>query len=440
VDGVEREHVARGIPLLAVFRRRPSRRRPARILYCETNVDGTIGGSYYSLLYLVKALDRTQYEPLVVFYTRHSLLPAFAEAGVATLIWPKHGRFTFGARVPSSRPWLRVPLMALQRTLNIFRGFLLPTMARMLFLVRHRIDLVHLNNSILYNHDWMLAARLVGRKCVSHERGINAKYGWAARYFGRRLDAIICISDAVKENMCDRGAHFDNLNTIHNGFDPAAVRHVTDANAIRASLDIEPGAGVVVMVGNFKSWKGQETLVRAMATVSRSYAGVHCVLVGDTAPADRQYEADVRALIAALNLDKRVSIVGFRSDVPDLLRLADVVVHASTLPEPFGRVVLEAMACRKPVIGSRAGGVTEIIEDGVTGLLFPAGDDKALSGAIIELLGDRTSSKRMGEAGYERLVSHFHLDQNVVRTQQLYEKLLPYATPKRIDNTVLAGS
>src|SRR5688572_19647530 len=100
------------------------------ILYCENNVDGTVGGSYYSLLYLVKGLDRTRYRPLVVFYTEHTLLSAFREAGIETVVWPRRRSFTFGADLGGPLRWVRLPVLLVQKALNFLSGFLVPSLAR----------------------------------------------------------------------------------------------------------------------------------------------------------------------------------------------------------------------------------------------------------------------------------------------------------------------
>ena len=98
-----------------------TRNGPIRILYCEHNVDGTVGGSYYSLLYLVKGLDRTRYEPIVVFYAPHALLSAFADAGVETHVWPKSDTFAFASRA-GTRRWFTMPLRLAQKGLNVWRA------------------------------------------------------------------------------------------------------------------------------------------------------------------------------------------------------------------------------------------------------------------------------------------------------------------------------
>ncbi|MGA6826482.1 glycosyltransferase family 4 protein [Nitrospira sp. NS4] len=404
---------------------------PVEVLYCENNVDGTIGGSYYSLLYLVKNLDRQRYHPIVIFYTEHALLPAYQEAGVETYVWEKAKTFTFGSLNHRFWRWLRPirPIaLLLQKALNFVHEFLVPAVVRAWYIKRKGVKIVHLNNSILYNHDWMFAAKLAGARCVTHERGINDRFTASAKYFGKRLDAVICISEAVRRNMHDRGADFGNLVVVHNGLDPDSMKMKIRPDALRAVYEIEPETVVVGMVGNIKSWKGQDTVVRAIDRVRRAFPSVRCVLVGDTSPSDKDYERSLHELVASLGLEKHVIFTGFQRHVGDFLMMFDVVVHASVLPEPFGRVILEAMACKKPVIGARAGAIPEIVEEGKTGLTFPPGDAECLAEAIMMLAGDREKGQRFGENGFNRLVNEFHIARNIEATQRLYERILGAAS------------
>jgi glycosyltransferase involved in cell wall biosynthesis len=158
--------------------------------------------------------------------------------------------------------------------------------------------------------------------------------------------------------------------------------------------------------------------------VRHVHPSVRCLLVGATAPADQTFEDELRNLVMALGLNEHVVFAGFHRNVMDVLMLADVVVHASILPEPFGRVILEAMACRKPVIATKAGGVPEIIDEGRTGLMFPPGDCEALAAAILDLLADRARAARFGEAGFQRVNERFHIARNAEQTVRLYDQLL----------------
>ena len=431
MDGAEPRDLAGDISLLTVpatvgaaatERVATAGRAPVTVAYVESNLDGTIGGSYYSLLYLVKGLDRTQYTPLVVFHSAHTLLERFQEAGIETAIVPPARPLTFAEKFRASWMPLRAAAAAAQKALNFFQLFVWQGLRRAIWLRRRGARVVHLNNSIVKNHDWMLAARIAGIPCMTHERGINDWYSGAARYWAERLEAIVCISEAVRRQLEQHGLDNGNLLTIHNAFDPAEAKVEISPAELRARHGIAPEVPVIVMAGNLKAWKGQETVIRAMATVVEAHHDVRCLLVG--APVDPGFAAKMRELVNELGLQARVLFLGFHDNVIDYMAMSDIVVHASVLPEPFGRVALEAMACRKPIIGSAAGGIPEIIEDGVTGLTFPPGDADRLAAALIWMLDQPGAAAAMGERGYQRLVEHFPISANVRATQQLYERIL----------------
>lgn len=400
---------------------------PSKILYCEGNTDGTVGGSYFCLLYLVKGLDRRRYEPIVVFHTAHALLADFHEAGVRTYIWPKPDPFMFGDRL-CRRPGVVLLIqkagLLVQKLLNFLRLFFFPALAHTWFLMREGVKIVHLNNTIQYNHDWMLAARLARIKCVVHERGINGSFLSAAKHFARRLDAVICISNAVRENLHEKGLDYGNLVMIHDGMDPYGIRTQTPPDVLRAAYGIQPGAFVVGMVGNIKEWKGQHTVIRAIDRVRRGFPSVRCIFVGETGPEHLEYGRGLRELVSALGLDHHIIFAGYQKHVADYLMMFDVVIHASVSPEPFGMVILEAMACKKPVVGARSGAIPEIIQEGETGLTFCPGDYEQLAGAIVRLLGDPQSASALGRKGFDRLVNEFHISRNVESIQRLYENVL----------------
>jgi glycosyltransferase involved in cell wall biosynthesis len=110
-----------------------------------------------------------------------------------------------------------------------------------------------------------------------------------------------------------------------------------------------------------------------------------------------------------MNLADRVHFLGFRRDVPELMSLASVIVHTSVAPEPFGRVLVEGMLAKRPVVASRAGGAVEVIEDGTSGVLVPPNDSHALAHALANLLSDESRGRRIAANGYERACRHFSL-------------------------------
>ena len=120
---------------------------------------------------------------------------------------------------------------------------------------------------------------------------------------------------------------------------------------------------------------------------------------------------------------EQVVFAGHREDVPDLMAVAEMLVITSDA-EPFGRVAIEAMALGKPVVGTRAGGLPEVVRDGETGLLVVPRFPESLAGACLRLLGNASLAGRLGEAGRERVAKQFHIDRTAQETQALYEAML----------------
>ena len=401
--------------------------KPARVLYCEGNVDGTIGGSYFSLLYLVTNLDRSRFEPIVVFHEDNDLIPTFREHGVETKVIQKEQPFAFlgrGSPVNGRLGAILLPLVVMRKIVNMLRFLVIGSARRALFLRKNNIDLLHLNNSVIRNHDWMIGAMLSRTRCITHERGINDHYSALSKSLARRLDAIICISDAVRDSLIRGGVSTKNAHTIYNGIDPDILQARKTPEEIRRHYEIESDARLIGVIGNIKRWKGQETAVHAMPRILKEFPTTVCLLVGDIAPSDMEYGRLIHQQIEHLGLKDNVIVTGYTNDVASHISALEVVIHTSIDPEPFGRVLIEAMSMRKPLIGARAGGVREIISEGKTGLTFTPGDAADLAEKAMWTLRERDAADSMGRRGYERLMRKFHIAENAARTQQLYTTLL----------------
>lgn len=389
-----------------------------RILYVEGNVDGTVGGSYYLMLDLVRKLDRSRYHPVVVFHRANFLEDSFRAAGADVFVLPKLPPFEFRWRPLNRLLW---PLKAV---INFGRRLLKSAFVHADFLREQKIDLVNLNNSITRNHDWMVAARIAGTPCVTHEMGINQHYSLLSRQLGRRLDSVICLSRAIRDAMTERGAWGGNTTVIHCGIDLSRYHQVESPEQLRAKHAIPDGAPVIGVVGNIREWKGQETIVRAMRTLVQRFPSLRCVLVGGATAGDEAYRQRLVRLGEEAGIADHILFVGFQKNAIDYMRMMDVVCHTSTSPEPFGIVTLEAMSLAKPLVSTTIGGPAEVVLNGETGILVEPGRPELLADAVTELLGDPARATRMGRLGYERLVSHFSLENNVAQTTAVYRRVL----------------
>jgi glycosyltransferase involved in cell wall biosynthesis len=152
------------------------------------------------------------------------------------------------------------------------------------------------------------------------------------------------------------------------------------------------------MVGRLAPWKGQHVFIESFARAFPK-GQFRAVIVGSALFGETAYEMDLKRLVSDLGVQERVEFCGFVEDVPGQLATFDVLVHASVIPEPFGQVIVEGMAAGIAVVAANAGGPAEVIDDGVTGLLFRPGDVAALSAALRRLVEDPGLVRRLGEAG-----------------------------------------
>lgn len=172
-------------------------------------------------------------------------------------------------------------------------------------------------------------------------------------------------------------------------------------DAVRGRLGLPTDRPLVGIVGRLQRWKGIHVFLDAIAAARRSVPTLHGVVVGGPHETEPGYAGELRAQAERLGLTDAVTFAGFQSNSIEWMQAMDVVVHASD-HEPFGIVVVEAMALGKPVVAGAGGGPAEIITDGTDGLLVPFGDSAGISVAVARLLGDKAGARAMGEAARRR--------------------------------------
>jgi glycosyltransferase involved in cell wall biosynthesis len=209
-----------------------------------------------------------------------------------------------------------------------------------------------------------------------------------------------------------------------NRFSPDGPRVDLDA---MSGLPQAEGVLRVGLVATFARWKGHRTFLEAMTMLPASLP-VRGYIVGGPVyetSGSQVSLTELREAAASLGLESRVGFTGFVQDSAAAMRALDVVVHASTEPEPFGLVIAEAMACGKPVVASRAGGALELMESGVNALGHEPGDAGALARRIEELVGDADLRRRLGQAGRASAEAHFNRRRMANELTPIYESLVP---------------
>lgn len=385
-----------------------------RILYVEANEDGTVGGSHQALYDLVRLLDRTRYEPVVLFYQDNPFAAKLRDEGAEVHLYDE-----VRAREREIRQSGRRVAKLVDMAGAVGR--------RAAFLRANRIDLVHVNNSPkVGNDDWLPAARLLKIPCIAHAMGdAGGETGWMKRLLFRSFDHVIPISQYLFESMERAGYRPDRLDLIYLGVDLERFRaRVRRTRAeVRAELGINEDRVLVVMVGNVREWKGQHVVLAALSRVPPEVRErLHVAFVGAAAEGDRGYKESLDEMVARWDLGPTVRFLGGRSDVPDLLNAADVALHASVKPEPFGLVVTEAMALGKAVVAANRGGPAEVVtpESGIT---FDAAAPEELASILVRLAGDAPLRQRMS-AGARVRVNDFDARHTARGTERVYARYL----------------
>lgn len=249
---------------------------------------------------------------------------------------------------------------------------------------------------------------LASRRVDFHLQG-NAFSQW--KY--RQVDGFIAASGAIRDILIHDGIPKDRIVVVHDGIDVGKIAHRQVAG-LHAEYWLPHGVPVIVNVGALVGHKGQKHLIDAMPVVLRDVPDAHLVIFGEG-----ELRAALEKQVKHLSLEKRVLLPGFREDVLSLMKSADLFVMSS-ITEGLGSAVLDAMAMGLAVVGTRAGGIPEVVVAGVTGEVVEPGEPKPLAVEIIKLLKDPALRRAYGEAGRLRVAERFGVEHLVEGTLSAY--------------------
>ncbi len=368
--------------------------RPLRVLFVDHAQ--ALGGAEYSLLLLLQHLDRQRIEPILACNP--------GPLGQAARDLPVRVEELPLARLRGewSSPW------------RLLQG------ARLLaqLIRREQVDVVQ-SNVMRASFYAALAARWTRRPLVWHVRDIFTP-GLYVRFMAHFSAAAIPISQASAAPL----PAWLPSEIVPNGVDLAALdARRGSRDAVRAEWGVAPDAPLVGLVGSLRRWKGHADFIRAMAVVGERHPQARFVLVGgEIFGADPSYRRELRDLARSLHPRDRLLFAGQRDDMGAVLAALDVLVHCSTAPEPFGRVMIEGMAAGLPVAAYAHGGALEIVAPGETGVLTPPCDPAALGQAVAALLDDPARARALGRAGRRRVEQEYDVRPLTRRVEAILER------------------
>ena len=284
---------------------------------------------------------------------------------------------------------------------------------------RRDIDLIHANDPATAR-PLLLPAQICGVPVVVHVRYPPSPrvIEWVFR--GLPKPALLLFNSHALHAQCGpgfaRACPSVRHQVIHNAVDLAAFRAMPNErmparNRFRVGI-----------VANLVPVKGHDNFLQMASMLTSRGVDAEFIIVG-AETAHQGHELHLRTMAQELAIERRVQFLGYRDDIPELINQLDVVVCASTV-EPFGRCLIEAMACGKPVVATAVGGIPEVVQDGITGLLVPPRSPRQLADAVERLLADEPLRRRFGENGGRRAAEFFSIDAHVARILNVYEQLV----------------
>jgi len=406
---------------------------PRHILYIA---EFSTGGSIESLYTLISGLDKESYGATVLFYSmpESRIHERFEAAGATVLaLYPrkaaersppqlqKHNlqskvRSLLGHRVESIYYSFKFAVHFLRFRLPVYRAI-----RRQIGLIKP--DLVHCNNGARTDTAGILAARSHGIPSVCHVRTFGKVSSLGVRLI-RSNRRFLCISDAVRKQLIGYGVDAARCVVVPNAVDASRYNVSVSAVDIHTEFGWDSADKIFALIGRLVHWKGQDYFIQAIAEARKTDPSIRGLIVGsaDGASEKDTYMNNLKALVRNAGVEDSVKFTGHRTDVPNIMRSADAVICPSSLPEPFGRVIIESMAVGTPAIATNAGGATDIIDDAVNGLMVPLKDGAALATAMLRISSDDALAHALRDAALQAVADHYLAERHVSQVCDIYQK------------------
>lgn len=377
-----------------------------KVLYVNSSASGY--GGEICLLEMVSRLSAKGIEPLVILPEEGILTKKLSEKGISYRIMPL--------------AILSRQIFKPDRFIRFGMNFLPSIICLSRIIKTERIELVHSNTSLVISG--AIAAKLSRIPHIWHIREIfDCRFGifrlflkYFILIFSTRL---ICISEAVRKKFPKDDPR---INVVYDGVDINLWNLERKENRILERFGIKPEEIVIAMVGRINYWKGQDVFIRAAKIVVEEFPESKFLVIGDYLKEYAGIAGRLFQMVDEYRLKDKVIFTGYldRENVLDIMASVDIVVHTSKRPEPFGGVIIEAMAVNKPVIATASGGPLETVEDKVTGILIPPKNFRAMASAIISLIQKPNLRKDMGRLAREKTTRYFNIDNTIRQIELIY--------------------
>lgn len=378
-----------------------------KILYLHAGAE--MYGADKVLLELIKGLDKKEFEAHVILPNDGVLVQALEEVGASVRVL--------------DYPILRRKYFNPKGIFDYFASYNRFSKQIAAYAREQGIDLVHNNTTAVLEGIYL--KRKLRLPLIWHVHEIIVKPKLISDFInllmGRYADKIVTVSEAVARHVQQsRFVKDQQVQVIYNGVDNS-VYHELAAGPLREKFGLAADALVVGMVGRVNAWKGQGDFLEAVQPILEQNPQAVAFMAGSAFEGEEWRVTQLEEKIAALPVAGQIKRIDYYRETTELYNLFDVFVLPSTNPDPLPTVVLEAMACGKPIVGYRHGGVCEMVADGINGLLAEVKDPQDLSDKISRLLEDPELRQTMGRASAERQRELFSLESYIKNFSDLYK-------------------
>ena len=377
-----------------------------RILYLHAGAE--MYGADKVLLELVKGLDKDEFEPHIILPNDGPLVEALSQVGaeVSVLDYPILRRKYFNPK----------------GIVDYIRSYHFYAKQIASYAKEHNIDLVHNNTTAVLEGIYLKRKLKLPLIWHVHEIIVKPKVisDFINMLMGRYADKIVAVSQAVASHIKQsRFIKEQQVQVIYNGVDNEIYYPMQEATA-REKFGIQQNSLVIGMVGRVNAWKGQGNFLEAVTPILEQNPNAIAFLAGSAFAGEEWRVKELEVKIEASSVASQIKRIDYYDKTSELYNMFDIFVLPSTNPDPLPTVVLEAMACGKPIVGYRHGGVCEMIAEGTNGLLANPGQTQELSDAILELVSDRIKRNQFGQASVKRQRELFSLDSYIKNFSKLY--------------------
>lgn len=398
-----------------------------RILYIENGIG--YGGAIICLRHLVRNLNRKQYDPVVVT-SRKGL--QYEEIASEARWYHFSDRMVdledVRTRIEQSdylnaHPVVNSIIKQMVARFDDLVNFLPFFLWLFAITLKTRPSLIHVNNEPLCNRAGILTGKLLRIPVVCHVRG-NLDGSRMMKWLYGLPDHFIPVSNWVSAGIGKLGVPKDKRTVVYDGIALDKLDLKADSSGFRTRFGVPKDAFAAGLVGLLIPWKGQEIFIDAAKRLVKEIPEIVMLAIGGTPDGLEAYEKELKQRVTNEGLDCNVIFTGHVDDMCTTYNALDVVVSASTMPEPLGTMVIESMAMGRPLIVPNHGGGLEMNTHEETALVFETGNYKSLSDAILRFYKDSDLRDKLGRNARVRALAAFDVETHARRVEQVYEKVL----------------